>query len=226
MRHSRAVSRSAHRRPRRHAGRARRDRRAAASRARDAQCYYRKPEATAAAFHGEWFRTGDLFRQDERGYYYIVGRVKEMIRRAGENISAREIEAVLRAMPEIVEAAAVPVPDATRGEEVKVFVVLRPGLPARTYRRRTSWRTASRASRGSSCRVMSRTSTACRRRRPRRSPSRCSRARRTRRLRRTTASKRAGFDQRVHFAGSGSTGAAPCAAWRSARCSTGGGFER
>ncbi len=90
--------------------------------------YYRKPEATAAAFHGEWFRTGDLFRQDERGYYYIVGRVKEMIRRAGENISAREVEAVLRAMPEIVEAAAVPVPDATRGEEVKAFVVLQPGL--------------------------------------------------------------------------------------------------
>jgi crotonobetaine/carnitine-CoA ligase len=51
-----------------------------------------------------------------------------MIRRAGENISAREVEAVLREMPEIVEAAAVPVPDATRGEEVKVFVVLRPGL--------------------------------------------------------------------------------------------------
>ena len=90
--------------------------------------YYRKPEATAAAFHGEWFRTGDLFRQDERGYYYIVGRVKEMIRRAGENISAHEVEAVLRQMPEIVEAAAVPVPDATRDEEVKVFVVLRPGL--------------------------------------------------------------------------------------------------
>jgi acyl-CoA synthetase (AMP-forming)/AMP-acid ligase II len=90
--------------------------------------YYRKPDATAAAFHGEWFRTGDLFRQDERGYYYIVGRVKEMIRRAGENISAREVEAVLREMPEIVEAAAVPVPDPTRGEEVKVFVVLQPGL--------------------------------------------------------------------------------------------------
>lgn len=90
--------------------------------------YYRKPDATAAAFHGEWFRTGDLFRQDGRGYYYIVGRVKEMIRRAGENISAREVEAVLREIPEIVEAAAVPAPDATRGEEVKVFVVLRSGL--------------------------------------------------------------------------------------------------
>ena len=92
--------------------------------------YYKKPEATAAAFHGDWFRTGDLFRRDERGYYYIVGRLKDMIRRAGENISAREVEAVLRGMPEIVEAAAVPVPDETRGEEVKVYVVLQPGLMA------------------------------------------------------------------------------------------------
>jgi crotonobetaine/carnitine-CoA ligase len=90
--------------------------------------YYRKPEATAAAFHGDWFRTGDLFRQDERGYLYIVGRVKDMIRRAGENIAAREVEAVLCQLPEIAEAAAVPVPDETRGEEVKAYVVLQPGV--------------------------------------------------------------------------------------------------
>lgn len=93
--------------------------------------YYRKPEATAAAFHGDWFRTGDLFRQDERGYYYIVGRVKDMIRRAGENIAAREVEAVLCQLPEIAEAAAVPVPDDTRGEEVKAYIVLQPGLTPR-----------------------------------------------------------------------------------------------
>ena len=70
--------------------------------------YYRKPDATKAAFHGDWFRTGDLFRQDERGYFYIVGRVKDMIRRAGENIAAREVESVLCQLPEIAEAAAVP----------------------------------------------------------------------------------------------------------------------
>ncbi len=96
------------------------------------QGYYNKPEATAAAFHGDWFRTGDLFRQDERGYFYIVGRVKEMIRRAGENISAREVEAVLCALPDIVEAAAVPVPDETRGEEVKACIVLQPGMTRET----------------------------------------------------------------------------------------------
>ena len=51
--------------------------------------YYKKPEATAAAFHGDWFRSGDLFRQDERGYFHIQGRLKDMIRRSGENIAAR-----------------------------------------------------------------------------------------------------------------------------------------
>jgi crotonobetaine/carnitine-CoA ligase len=89
--------------------------------------YYKNPEATAAAFHGEWFRTGDLFQQDENGYYRIVGRVKDMIRRAGENIAAREVEAVIVAMPEIAEAAALPVKDDTRGEEIKVYVGLLPG---------------------------------------------------------------------------------------------------
>ena len=90
--------------------------------------YFGKPEATRDAFHGDWFRTGDLFRQDERGYFFIVGRVKEMIRRSSENIPAREVEAVLKDMPEIVEAAVVPVPDELRKEEVKAYVILQPGL--------------------------------------------------------------------------------------------------
>ena len=90
--------------------------------------YYNQPEATAAAFSGEWFRTGDLFRQDADGYYYAVGRIKDMIRRSGENISAQEVEAALLAMPEVRQAAVVAVPDSFRGEEVKAFVVLEPGL--------------------------------------------------------------------------------------------------
>ena len=56
------------------------------------QGYWRKPDATQAAFHGDWFRSGDLARQDARGFVTIVGRIKEMIRRAGENISATEVE--------------------------------------------------------------------------------------------------------------------------------------
>jgi crotonobetaine/carnitine-CoA ligase len=92
------------------------------------QGYYKKPEATAAAFHGDWFRTGDLFRQDERGWFYIVGRVKDMIRRSGENIAAREVEEIILALPQVAEAACVPVPDRNRGEEVKALVVLQAGV--------------------------------------------------------------------------------------------------
>ena len=90
--------------------------------------YYKKDEANRASFFGDWFRTGDLFVQDERGYFYIVGRLKDMIRRSGENIAAREVEAALASVEGIAEAAAIGVPDARRGEEVKALVVLKPGF--------------------------------------------------------------------------------------------------
>ncbi|MET3663313.1 class I adenylate-forming enzyme family protein [Aquamicrobium ahrensii] len=92
------------------------------------QGYYRRPDANETGFHGEWFRTGDLARQDERGFVYIVGRIKDMVRRAGENIAAREVEEVLAKMPGIAEVAVVPVPDDLRGEEVKVHVRMRNGM--------------------------------------------------------------------------------------------------
>lgn len=85
--------------------------------------YHDKPDANAAAFVDGWFRTGDLFRRDARGYYYLVGRMKDMVRRSGENISALEVEQVLRSMPEILEAAVIGVPDETRGEEVLALFV-------------------------------------------------------------------------------------------------------
>jgi crotonobetaine/carnitine-CoA ligase len=90
--------------------------------------YFNKPEATREAFDDGWFRTGDLFRQDEHGWYYIVGRLKDMIRRSSENIPAREVESVLRGMAEIADVAVVPVPDELRKEEVKAYVILQPGL--------------------------------------------------------------------------------------------------
>jgi len=90
--------------------------------------YYNKPQANAETFVDGWFRTGDLFRRDENGLHYIVGRVKDMIRRSAENIAAREIEAVLRTHPDIKEAAAVPVPDDYRGEEVKAYIQLAEGV--------------------------------------------------------------------------------------------------
>lgn len=89
--------------------------------------YWNKPEANAALFEGEWFKTGDLMRRDELGFYWLVGRTKDMIRRSSENIAAREVEAVIREIPEIVDVAALPVPDLKRGEEVKICVELREG---------------------------------------------------------------------------------------------------
>ena len=89
--------------------------------------YYKKPEENAKAFRGEYFRTGDLFRQDENSYYYFVSRKKDMIRRLGDNISATEVEHVLMSHPKIAEAAVVPVPDAVRGEEVKAYILLAAG---------------------------------------------------------------------------------------------------
>ena len=86
------------------------------------------PEATAAVLAGGWLHTGDLFRQDEAGFYYIVGRTKDMIRRNAENVACVEVEAILRLMPEIREAALVPVPDEVVGEEIKAYVQLMPGL--------------------------------------------------------------------------------------------------
>lgn len=90
--------------------------------------YHRKPEANSAAFDDEWFRTGDLFRRDERGYYYLVGRLKDMIRRSGENVSAQEVERVLRGLPEVLEAAVIGVPDEARGEEILAIVVAVEGV--------------------------------------------------------------------------------------------------
>lgn len=89
--------------------------------------YHNKPEETAKAFTGDYFRTGDLFRQDAAGYYYFVSRKKEMIRRLGDNISATEVEHVLMTHCKIVEAAVVPVPDKVRGEEVKAYILPAPG---------------------------------------------------------------------------------------------------
>jgi len=76
-----------------------------------------------------WFPTGDLARLDDRGRVYLAGRLKDMIRRSGENIAAREVEDVLLAHPAVRLAAVVGVPDEIRGEEVKVYVVA-PGATA------------------------------------------------------------------------------------------------
>lgn len=90
--------------------------------------YWNKPEATADAFRGDWFRTGDLARQDRNGFVWIVGRIKDMVRRAGESIAAAEVEAAIAALPGVQEAVVIPVPDELRGEEVKAYIRLKPGM--------------------------------------------------------------------------------------------------
>jgi crotonobetaine/carnitine-CoA ligase len=89
--------------------------------------YLNRPEATAETMRNGWLHTGDLGRQDENGFLYFKGRSKDIIRRSGENIAAAEVEGVVRSHPNVLEAAAVPVPDPLRGEEVKIHVQLTPG---------------------------------------------------------------------------------------------------
>jgi len=92
--------------------------------------YRGRPEATAAAISGGWFRTGDLARADAEGFYYIVDRKKDMIIRGGYNVYPREVEEVLYEHPAVLEAAVIGVPDPSLGEEVAAAVVLRPGAAA------------------------------------------------------------------------------------------------
>ena len=85
--------------------------------------YFRDPEATARTIRDGWLRTGDLGRRDADGFYFIVGRAKEMILRGGENISPLEVEAVAVQHPAVREAGAVGLPDRIYGEVVGLCVV-------------------------------------------------------------------------------------------------------
>ena len=92
--------------------------------------YHGRPDETAAAFDGEGrLRTGDLGRFDEDGYLYFVDRAKDMVKRAGENVSASEVERVVCEFAGVAEAAVVGRPDPVRDEAVVVFVVANPGEP-------------------------------------------------------------------------------------------------
>ncbi|NUS55643.1 MAG: AMP-binding protein, partial [Streptomycetaceae bacterium] len=89
--------------------------------------YYKDPEATAAAFMGEWHTVGDMGYRDEDGYLYITDRRKNMIISGGINVYPAEIEDVLAAHPAIEEVAVIGIPDEVWGEAVCALVVLRPG---------------------------------------------------------------------------------------------------
>lgn len=92
--------------------------------------YWKRPEATEETLRDAWLYTGDIAMMDEEGYFYIVDRKKDMIISGGLNVYPRDIEEVLFENPKIAEATAIGVPHPTRGEQIKVFVVLKSGETA------------------------------------------------------------------------------------------------
>lgn len=92
--------------------------------------YWRNPEATAQSLVDGWFHTGDMARQDEEGFFYIVGRFKDMIISGGENIYAAEVEAIFRESEFVADAALIGKPDQKWGEIGLMIVVLKPGRSA------------------------------------------------------------------------------------------------
>jgi long-chain acyl-CoA synthetase len=89
--------------------------------------YWNQPDETAAAFRESWFTVGDLARQDEEGYLYLVDRKGDKIISGGVNIYPREVEEALARHPAVVEVAVFGIPDEHWGEAVRAAVSLRPG---------------------------------------------------------------------------------------------------
>ncbi len=93
--------------------------------------YYKNPQATEAAFTPDgWLRTGDLGFRDADGFFFVTGRIKELIIKGGENIAPREIDEALLRHPAVLDAAAVGIPDKHYGQEIMACVVLREGHAA------------------------------------------------------------------------------------------------
>jgi crotonobetaine/carnitine-CoA ligase len=91
------------------------------------QGYFRDPEQTAASFTDGWFRTGDLVKRDEDGYFFFVSRKKDIIRRRGENIAGAELDRVIGAHPAVHEAAAIAVPAELGEDDILAAIVLKAG---------------------------------------------------------------------------------------------------
>lgn len=90
--------------------------------------YYKNPEVTASTLREDgWLHTGDLAYEDEDGYFFITGRLKEIIIKGGENIAPREIDEALYQHSAVLEAAAFPIPDRNYGQEILACVALKPG---------------------------------------------------------------------------------------------------
>jgi fatty-acyl-CoA synthase len=89
--------------------------------------YWHNSKATEETIQDGWLATGDLVRFDDEGFFYVVGRKKEMYKSGGENVYPAEIEKIIYELPQILEAAVIGVPDEKWGEVGKAFVVLKPG---------------------------------------------------------------------------------------------------
>jgi acyl-CoA synthetase (AMP-forming)/AMP-acid ligase II len=91
--------------------------------------YYNAPEKTAEAMTSDgWLRTGDLGHRDTDGFYFVTGRIKELIIKGGENIAPREIDEALLSHPAVLEAAVVGIPDANYGQDILAAIVLKSGV--------------------------------------------------------------------------------------------------
>jgi long-chain acyl-CoA synthetase len=90
--------------------------------------YLKAPEKTAEAIDAAgWLRTGDLGHRDADGFYFVTGRLKELIIKGGENIAPREIDEALLRHPAVLEAAAFGLPDANYGQEIAAAIIVKEG---------------------------------------------------------------------------------------------------
>jgi carnitine-CoA ligase len=92
--------------------------------------YFKNPEATASTLREGWLHSGDQAIMDEDGCFFFVDRKKDMIKRAGENVSASEVEEALKQHPAVFDAAVVGVPDPVRDQSIKAYVILNDGASA------------------------------------------------------------------------------------------------
>lgn len=104
--------------------------------------YLNNPEATIAGmWNGEWFRSGDIGVLDDRGYFYIVDRLKDLIITGGENVYPREVEEALYTQPGVEECAVIGLPDKEWGEKVSAYIVPKPGQQISTNELKASLKT-------------------------------------------------------------------------------------
>jgi acyl-coenzyme A synthetase/AMP-(fatty) acid ligase len=87
--------------------------------------YWKNPQAMARAFRGNWYFTGDKAYRDEEGYFWFIGRDKEIIKTAGQSVAPLEIERILLEHPAVVDAAVVGIPSENQKEIIKAFVQLK-----------------------------------------------------------------------------------------------------